>query len=206
MKGRDRQVDYALLEARERRRLAGAMLLRAAVVAAAAVAGYFWLPMSGWTDVALLAQLTIGGAAIVALLAWQIREIARSPYPQVRAVGAVLTFLTIFILAFATCYYLLSEADPSSWTEPLSRLDAVYLAMTIFATVGFGDITAVDQSARAVVTSQMVADLVIVGLVIRMVTRAVDRGMRRRQNDEPPAETGVSAAGRPRPHAEEAGR
>ncbi|MGH3507620.1 MAG: potassium channel family protein [Nocardioidaceae bacterium] len=190
MKGRDRQVDYALLEARERRRLAGGMLLRAAAVALAAIAGYFWLPMSGWTDLALLAQLTIGGVAIVALLAWQIRDIARSPYPQVRAVGAVTTFLTIFILGFATCYYLLSEADQASWTEPLSRLDAVYLTVTVFATVGFGDIAAVDQSARGVVTGQMIADLVIVGLVIRMVTRAVDRGMRRRQHDIPPVETG----------------
>ena len=206
MRGRDRHVDYALLDARERRRLAGGMLLRAAVVALAAIAGYFWLPMSGWTDVALLAQLTIGGVAIVALLAWQIRDIARSPYPQVRAVGAVMTFLTIFILAFATCYYLLSESDPGSWTEPLSRLDAVYLTVTVFATVGFGDITAVDESARAIVTGQMVADLVIVGLVIRMVTRAIDRGMRRQHRDVPPVETGSSADSQARPHEQETGR
>lgn len=170
------------------------MLLRAAVVSTVAVVGYFWLPMSDWTDLALGAQLLFGCLLIIGLIAWQIREIARSPYPQVRAVGGVTTSITIFLLVFATTYYLLGQAEPDSWTEPLSRLDAVYLAMTIFASVGFGDVTAVDQTARAIVTGQMLADLVVVGLVVRMVTRAVERGLQRQRPQSTSEGTATAAA------------
>ena len=42
----------------------------------------------------------------------------------------------------------LSQAG--TFTEPLTRTDAQYFTVTIFATVGFGDITAVTQTARVV--------------------------------------------------------
>jgi hypothetical protein len=200
MAARATRLDYTQLTARERRRLAGTMLLRAAVVSTVAVVGYFWLPMQDWTDLALGAQLLFGCALIIGLIAWQIREIARSPYPQVRAVGGVTTSITIFLLVFATTYYLLGQAEPDSWTEPLSRLDAVYLAMTIFASVGFGDVTAVDPTARAIVTGQMLADLVIVGLVVRMVTRAVERGLQRQR----PTSTSDATAAADEDHPERA--
>jgi hypothetical protein len=46
----------------------------------------------------------------------------------------------------------------------------------VFSTVGFGDITAKTQTARLVVTGQMIADLIILGLAIKVITGAVRRG------------------------------
>ena len=46
----------------------------------------------------------------------------------------------------------------------------------MFSTVGFGDITAKTQAARLVVTGQMVADLVIFGLAVKVIAGAVSRG------------------------------
>jgi hypothetical protein len=54
--------------------------------------------------------------------------------------------------------------------------------MTVFATVGFGDITPVTRAARAVVTIQMVANLLVLTLLLRLVTRAVQIN-RGRRND-----------------------
>jgi len=49
--------------------------------------------------------------------------------------------------------------------------------------VGFGDITAVGESARLVVTAQMILDLLILGLGIRVFIGAVQLGRQRAQPD-----------------------
>jgi voltage-gated potassium channel len=49
----------------------------------------------------------------------------------------------------------------------------------VFATVGFGDITPVTELARILTTVQMVGDLVLIGLVLRVFLTAVERGRRR---------------------------
>ena len=55
--------------------------------------------------------------------------------------------------------------------------------MTIFATVGFGDISAQTESARLFVTAQMLLDLVILGLGLQVILGAVKRG--KANPDEP---------------------
>ena len=56
----------------------------------------------------------------------------------------------------------------------------MYFSSTVFTTVGFGDITAKSEAARLVVTVQMWLDLVLVGLVLRVVTQAMNYSQRRR--------------------------
>ncbi len=75
---------------------------------------------------------------------------------------------------------MLSLAQRAAFSEPMSRTDARYFTVTVFATVGFGDISAVSQAARVLVTSQMVADLLLLGFVLRAVLGAVERGRARR--------------------------
>ena len=58
----------------------------------------------------------------------------------------------------------------------------MYFSATVFTTVGFGDITAKTQAARVVVTLQMMPDLVIIGLVVRLVVNAIKIGQRRRNS------------------------
>jgi Ion channel len=56
---------------------------------------------------------------------------------------------------------------------------ALYFTVTVFSTVGFGDITAKTEAARLAVTGQMIADLVIIGLAVRVIVGAVKQGRRR---------------------------
>ncbi|MFJ5776245.1 potassium channel family protein [Streptomyces sp. NPDC093094] len=70
----------------------------------------------------------------------------------------------------------------ASTNEPLSHSDALYFTVTVFSTVGFGDITAKTEAARLVVTAQMLADLVIPGLAVKVVVGAVRRGRQRRDD------------------------
>jgi hypothetical protein len=72
----------------------------------------------------------------------------------------------------------MSEAHAEAFTELLTRTDALYFAVTVFTTVGFGDITPLTEFARIVTTIQMVADLLVVGLFVRVALGAVDAGRR----------------------------
>ena len=58
---------------------------------------------------------------------------------------------------------------PHAFSEPLNRTAALYFAVTLFSTVGLGDIAPVSQAARAVVTIQMVADLIVIAVVVRLI-------------------------------------
>lgn len=174
------EISYHELPARTRRRLAIASLLRSLLVSVAIVAGYFLLPMSR-LDRSLALALGAGLAVVTLLLWWQIREIARSPYPRIRAIGALATSVPLFLAVFATTYFLMGRADPAHFSQPLGRLDSAYFTVTVFATVGFGDIVAVSSAARVVVTIQMLGDLAVVGLVAKTLIGAVQHSLSHRQ-------------------------
>ncbi|MGY1802208.1 potassium channel family protein [Blastococcus sp. SYSU D00922] len=123
--------------------------------------------------------LVAGLAGIGVLVGWQVRAIVRAQHPALRAVEGMALSLPLFLVFFAASYVLMSGSDPSHFTEPLDRTDGVYFAVTVFATVGFGDIAPVGEAARVVTTVQMVADLVLIGLVVRLFLAAVERGRRR---------------------------
>ena len=58
------------------------------------------------------------------------------------------------------------------------------VTVTVLATVGFGDITAKTDPARLVVTIQMVADLILIAVVVRLILGAASRAGRREAEDE----------------------
>jgi voltage-gated potassium channel len=81
----------------------------------------------------------------------------------------------------------MSHADPTAFVGGrLSRSSALYFTVTVFSTVGFGDITPKTDAARLVVTVQMLADLAVLAIVIRLIFGAVTRGVaRQRRSTEP---------------------
>ena len=133
-------------------------------------------------------SLAISLLALLGVSVWQLRAITRAAHPGVRAIGALAITAPLFLLLFAASYFLMAQADPANLSTPtLTRIDALYFTITIFATVGFGDISATSQSAR-LVSAQMILDLLVLGLGIRVLTGAVQRG-RQRQAPDPNAAT-----------------
>ena len=53
------------------------------------------------------------------------------------------------------------------------------ISRSVFASVGFGDIAPLTQGARVMVMIQMVGDLILVGVVARVMVGAVQAGLRR---------------------------
>lgn len=154
----------------------GVALTRALAVAVLVVVVYYVLPLTATVDLGTLVTLVLGLVALSALIGWQLRAIVRSPYPTLRAVETLAVVVPVFLVLFAGTYTLIAQAHPAAFTEPISRTDALYFTVTVFATVGFGDISAASTAARAVVTLQMIADLLLLGIVLRAILDAVQRG------------------------------
>ena len=168
------------LALRGRRRLAIVAVVRTGLTIALVVALYFVLPLDHGSSAGAVVELALGVLVLVAILVWQIRRIVESDRPISRAVEALALSVPLYVLLFATTYFLMARANQTSFGGPLSRTDAMYFSSTIFTTVGFGDITAKSEAARLVVTLQMWLDLVFLGLVVRLVVNAVKFSQQRR--------------------------
>ena len=154
-------------------------MLRAILSAAALVALYYLLPLDQPLNGNTLTRLIIGLLVFAGIAVWQIRTIVGSRYPAIRRIEALGLIAPFYVVLFASTYFLMEHASPGNFSQPLTRTDAL-LAVTVFATVGFGDITAKSQPARVVVTVQMIVNLVLLGAGARILLGAVSRGQQRR--------------------------
>jgi voltage-gated potassium channel len=158
-------------------------LLRAMASTVALVALYYLLPLDHSTRWLAITILVIGLVALIGLIAFQVRTIIVSPFPGLRAVEALATSIPLFLLLFASTYVVMGAIAANSFNQPMTRTDALYFTVTVFATVGFGDITAKTETARLLVTGQMIVDLIILGIGARVILGAVQRGRQRQPHD-----------------------
>ena len=153
--------------------------LRVVFTSSALVVLYYKLPMDEdqVSPVVLVALAVVG---VGALLAFQVVSVVRSPLPALRAIEALAISVPLLILSYSAAYFLLSQGDPGTFNMVLDRTKALYLTITVFSTVGFGDIVPTTNGVRLVVASQMMVDLVFLGVGIRVIVGAVQLGRRRR--------------------------
>ncbi|MFR9805419.1 potassium channel family protein [Pseudonocardia sp. RS010] len=160
---------------RSRRRQAALSLVRAVLTTIMLLVIYYRAPFDRQVGLSTLIWLLGGLAALAVAVAWQTRAILRSDVPQLRAAETAMVGLPALLLLYASVYTLMSNDVPASFTQPLSPTDSLYFTVTVFATVGFGDITPVSEPARIVVTIQMITGLLAVGVVARLLLGAVQR-------------------------------
>ncbi len=146
-----------------------ATLGRIAIAVTALLTVYFMVPLQnrdhvGVRAIAVIVGLTVFGAIFVR----QMRQIRKAHYPVLRAVEAIALVATLFIVVVAGIHFTLSTVTPSSYTEVLSRLDALYFTVTTLATVGYGDITPTSGVTRSVTMIQMVLGVTLLGAGIRV--------------------------------------
>jgi voltage-gated potassium channel len=154
-------------------------LLRALGSVVVLVAIYYLLPLDHYSTLVAATTLVAGLILLVALIGFQVRSIIRSRFPGLRAVEALCTSLPLFLLLFASTYLVMTAISAGSFNQRLTHTDALYFTVTVFATVGFGDIVPKTETARLIVTGQMAADLVIIGIGAKIILGAVTRGHRR---------------------------
>jgi voltage-gated potassium channel len=170
---------------RQRRSLIARTSLRALLTVTLLVVLYYVLPMDTALDANSVLLLVLCLSVLAAVLAWRIRGITQSEFPGLRAIETLAAVVPLYVLVFAATYFLAERADTAYFSQPLTRTSALYFSMTVFSTVGFGDITAKTDAARLVVTVQMLLDLILLGFGARVILGAVNLGRQRHTPHQP---------------------
>jgi hypothetical protein len=168
-----------------RRRLVTVSLLRCAVITSVLVTAYFLLPFTLISRMGYLAAFLLGVLVVVAVLVVDVVRILRSPYPRLQAAEALAVTGPLFLVLFASLHWVIGAVGDAAYTQPMTRLDALYFTVSTFATVGFGDIAPVSSTARLVTTIQILCGLVLVGLIARLLIGIAQHSSRRRIRPAP---------------------
>ncbi len=130
---------------------------------------FFVLPIGHESGLRAAFRLGADIALLGVVFAWQVRRIVFAELPELRVVEALGVVVALFLVLFSAIYLSLSHGNVATFSQPLDHVRAVYLTITVFSTVGFGDITPMTDGARILVSAQMLLDLAIIGVVVRLL-------------------------------------
>jgi len=142
-----------------------------------ATAGYYLVPVphqmreSSWAILFGCGVAALG--ILIALAIWRLLGAGE----QVR-VRALVLLLVLTVLFFSWCDDSVARI-PGQFVDLHTKTDALYFTVSTVATVGFGDVHAAGQLARAAVTVQIVFNLVFLGAALTMISGFVRERARR---------------------------
>jgi voltage-gated potassium channel len=157
-------------------RACGQIILSMAILGAM----YFLVPTKDPGQGSDLPWLVLELGLFAVVVAIQVPAIIHAKFPILRAAITLGVLVPLYLLVFARLYLSSSLSDSGAFNESLDLATALYFTVTVFATVGFGDIVAKSDSMRMVVTAQMLINLVVVGAFIRVLVSAARRGVETR--------------------------
>ncbi|MGE0300719.1 potassium channel family protein [Pseudonocardia sp.] len=161
-------LDFAPLGGPARRQVV-AVMARSLLSTVLMVVVYYRTPLEHRIDAWIVTWFLGGLVALALALAWQVQSILRSRTPKLLAASTIAVGLPFLLLLYSSVYTVMSVDDPGNFSEPLGHTDALYFTMTVFSTIGFGDITPVTEPARIIVMTQMVIGLLAVGVVAKLL-------------------------------------
>jgi voltage-gated potassium channel len=164
----------------ERSQLAKALIRSVAMVAVLLVV-YYEVPVESRPRQEVVLRLTTAVIVFLVVLAIEVRAILKHEQPLLRAGVSMATIIPLFLVLFAWIYLTISRSNPGYFSTPLDRTESLYFTVTVFSTVGFGDIVPKVDLTRIVTMVQMLADLAVIGLVVRLIFGAASRGAAQRE-------------------------
>jgi hypothetical protein len=137
--------------------------------------GYALVPTSLSADAGTLGRLVGLLVLLLGSAALMVRQLRLSAIDGNRAIDGLVLAVVIMTLTFAIVYQILEIRDPGEVPGLETRLDALYFTVSTMLTVGFGDIYAAGQAARALVLVQMVFNVVFIATAAGMLSSRVRR-------------------------------
>ena len=169
-------VPVRVLTPAQRRRAIRMTAIRIGAVVVLSLGVYFLLPFDRASSANVL-FLVVGVLSLLAVVnVAQLRAVMRADYPALRGAEALVVALVLLIVAFSAIYVGMSSSDGTAFTDELDHVDSLYFAVTTLATVGYGDIAPLSRPARLVAMVQMVANVIVIGVFIKLVVNAVKSG------------------------------
>ncbi|MER7460654.1 potassium channel family protein [Micromonospora sp. NPDC126480] len=152
---------------------------------------YFVIPVKSDPDTTRLVARSAVTVLLVAAVAWLVTRQVRREFvadstgaePEVRSLARLAVGLVGGLLAFALADYVISRT-PGQFANLETRIDALYFALSTLTTIGFGDVHARGQVARAAVCVQMVFSIGVLATGVSVLVRRLLPG---RPPGPPPA-------------------
>ncbi|MDA3628532.1 potassium channel family protein [Saccharopolyspora oryzae] len=157
-----------------REALINAVATVGAVVVCTAV--YYALPFDvfgiGGT-VGAVVVFDLGLLAISTLIMVQVHRFRHGDGRRGSSIAGVVAALYLAVLFFAAVYFAIARHQPDVIASLRTKTDALYFSLSITSTVGFGDVHAISQFARAVAAVQMAFNIGFLGMAVAVLrTRA----------------------------------
>ena len=148
---------------------------------------YYLVPVPGqmressWATLFGCGVAALGG--LIALAIWRLLSAG-----EIIRIRALVLLLVLTILFFSWCDDSVARL-PGQFVDLHTKTDALYFTVSTIATVGFGDVHAEGQLARAAVTIQIVFNLVFLGAALAMISGFLrERAQSRRAGGRPPTD------------------
>jgi hypothetical protein len=170
------------LSLKQRRQAVAFAIARAVLVAVGVIVVYGLVPFdrSSTGDIFL-----VGLAAVVIIVlvnVFELRAVSLAEFPTLRAFEALSLSLVVVLVAFASMYLVLTNDNADAFDEALNHTGALYFSLTTLTTIGYGDIVPVSDTARKVVMAQMLIDVLVIGVFVRLVVNVVRARLPRSAN------------------------
>lgn len=154
---------------------------RAAMTCVGLLVFYFIVPVdTSDSTVTLVLRALLSLIVFVGLiLAINFQVLRQVNEPEAPLVG-LLAAVVGGALFFALVDYITAIHKPGEFVDLNTRLDALYFALATLATIGYGDVHAQGQYARAIVSVQMVFDVAILATAGSMLAKQIGSRVRSR--------------------------
>lgn len=147
--------------------------LHLGLILAGVVIVYFVVPVSRQPERGTLIRILVAILLLALLAAGVVRQLRRHLDAKDQRVDGLIVSITVVMAVFAFAYFTLHQRDPSQFAGLQTRLDALYFTASTAATVGFGDVNAVGQAARALVLVQIVFNAVFIGTTVALLSSRI---------------------------------
>jgi voltage-gated potassium channel len=172
-----------------RRRSRFLLLGRSALTAALVLGAYYAIPVEPGISGGQLVVRVVFTVLAAALVTWLIaHHVARQfDDPAGDSLTGLLNAIIGGVAVFALADYVTAIADPGQFADLRTKTDALYFALATLTTVGYGDVHAVGQVARVVVSIQLVFNVVVIATGASVLARMVGARARQRHGAPPPS-------------------
>jgi hypothetical protein len=136
----------------------------------------------------VIAGMLVLATIYVVFFIRQLRAVQKSKFPNIRAAEAMFTTGILLLAIFSSIYVGISLSNPGAFTEVLTPFSSMYFSTTVLATVGFGDIAPNTVPARSAAMTQMVLNLVYIGVVVKVFAGAAKRTRANKNSAQPIAD------------------
>jgi voltage-gated potassium channel len=144
-----------------------------ALILAAVVVVYFVVPISSDLQRNTVIRVLVAILVLALMAAGVVRQLRRHLDDSDRRVDGLMVSIMVVMVVFSLCFLTLEQRDPTQFDGMETRLDALYFTVATAASVGYGDVHAMGQAARALVLVQMVFNVVFIGTAVALLSSRI---------------------------------